>query len=377
MREICPAWKHLWLLLLCGSCHTTAEEPRPVAAIAVDGRGFVDAAGRRFIAWGFNYDHDREGRLLEDYWYDEWPTVESDFSEMKTLGANVVRIHLQLASFLNAPQRVNATALERLADLLALAERTGLLLDVTGLGCYHRHDIPPWFDVLDEVDRWEVQAQFWSAIAQACAGSPAIFCYGLMNEPILPGAGQVETDWLGDEFGGKHFVQRLTLDLRDRTREQVAETWVAKQVAAIRAHDPRRLITVGVIPWAHVFPGAPPLFYSPAVAQHLDFVSVHFYPKSGEIEKALKALRTYDIGKPLVIEEMFPLACSVEELDAFIEGSRDIASGWIGFYWGQTIEETRDDSKGIASAITRTWLEYARDKAPRIVLPPGRPASGR
>ncbi len=46
---------------------------------------------------GVNYDHDSqgEGRLLEDYWIDEWETVRGDFREMKELGANVVRIHLQ------------------------------------------------------------------------------------------------------------------------------------------------------------------------------------------------------------------------------------------------------------------------------------------
>lgn len=26
-----------------------------------------------------NYDHDDDGRLLEDYWQDEWPTVVEDF----------------------------------------------------------------------------------------------------------------------------------------------------------------------------------------------------------------------------------------------------------------------------------------------------------
>ena len=49
-----------------------------------DGTHFVTAeSGRNFVAWGFNYDHDSSGRLLEDYWYDEWNTVVEDFQEMK------------------------------------------------------------------------------------------------------------------------------------------------------------------------------------------------------------------------------------------------------------------------------------------------------
>jgi len=30
--------------------------------------------GSPFVAWGFNYDHDEKGRLLEDYWEAEWTT---------------------------------------------------------------------------------------------------------------------------------------------------------------------------------------------------------------------------------------------------------------------------------------------------------------
>ena len=38
---------------------------------------------------------------------------------------------------------------------------------------------------LDERPRWDVQARFWEAVARACADSPAVFCYDLMNEPVV------------------------------------------------------------------------------------------------------------------------------------------------------------------------------------------------
>jgi hypothetical protein len=78
------------------------------------------------------------------------------------------------------------------------------------------------------------------------------------------------------------------------------------------------MITVGVIPWAHVWPKARPLFYSKQVGENLDFASVHFYPKKGQVEKALAALAVYEVGKPLVVEEMFPLSCGIEELEGRI-----------------------------------------------------------
>jgi hypothetical protein len=75
---------------------------------------------------------------------------------MKKLGANVVRVHLQLGKFMDGPDKPNAKALDHLAKLVRLAETTGLYLNLTGLGCYHKKDVPAWYDKLAEKDRWDV-----------------------------------------------------------------------------------------------------------------------------------------------------------------------------------------------------------------------------
>ena len=93
-------------------------------------------------------------------------------------------------------------------------------------------------------------------------------------------------------------MQRLALELKDRTREQVAEAWVNTMVDAIRKHDQRHMVTVGIIPWVFVFGGGKPDFHAPSVGKRLDFVAVHFYPKKGEVDKALTALKAYEVGKP-------------------------------------------------------------------------------
>lgn len=324
---------------------------------------FVGAvSGKRFVVWGVNYDRDDAGRLLEDYWDKEWATVAEDFHEIKALGANVVRIHLQLGKFMDAADRPNAANLARLGKLVRLAEDTGLYLDVTGLGCYRKKDVPAWYDQLEEAARWNVQERFWRAVAGVCKDSPAIFCYDLMNEPILAGDKKMETDWLAGELGGKFYVQRIALDLAGRTREEVAKQWVEKLTTAIRKVDRRHMITVGVIPWAHVFKGAKPLFYAPGVGDALDFVSVHFYPKKGDVEGALAALKVYEIGKPLVVEEIFPLGCSIEEAAEFISGSRKFCDGWVSFYWGKTIEEN-EKAGDLKGALMARWLRYFRAEA--------------
>ncbi|MFZ5830348.1 MAG: GH39 family glycosyl hydrolase, partial [Planctomycetota bacterium] len=91
------------------------------------------------------------------------------------------------------------------------------------------------------------------------------------------------------------------------------------------------------------------------------FVSVHFYPKKGEVDKALEALAVYDIGKPIVVEETFPLSCSIEELDAFIDGAAGRVDGWISHYFGHTIEEHAQGAEP-GGRLTAEFLEYWRKK---------------
>ena len=63
------------------------------------------------------------------------------------------------------------------------------------------------------------------------------------------------------------------------------------------------------------------------------------------------------------VEEMFPLRCGIEEMEQFIIGSREIADGWISFYWGETIEE--NEQKGdLKGAIVAQWLRKFRELSP-------------
>lgn len=325
----------------------------------------LDGSNQRVVMWGFNYDHDEPGRLLEDYWADEWTTVVEDFREMKALGGNVVRVHLQTGRFMKTAKEPDEANLARLGDLVKLAAETGLYLDLTGLGCYHKQDVPKWYDELEESARWDVQAEFWKAVAKVCKDSPAIFCYDLMNEPVLAG-GEGEKNWLaGEPLGDKYFVQRITLDAKGRSNQEIAKAWIERLTSAIRSVDDRHMITVGVIPWAQVFKGAKPLFHDPEVGAALDFVSVHFYPKKDKLDETLEALKVYEVGKPLVIEEIFPLSASLEETATFIDRSRSHADGWISFYWGRSIEEYEKDGD-LKGAIVGAWLRNFREMSPYI-----------
>ena len=335
--------------------------------VADGGKGFVLAtSGKPFTPWGLNYGN--AGRLIEDFWGDDWATVAADFRDMKRLGANVVRVHLQFGKFMDAADRPNPAALERLGNLLGLAEETGLYLDLTGLACYRKADVPAWYDALGEADRWSAQAEFWRAVAGRCASSPAVFCYDLMNEPFAAGGDKKPGDWYsGKTIGEYDFVQWVALDAKGRPREAIARAWVDRLTAAIRERDKDHMVTVGLLPWV---PGWGHLsgFVPEAVAPGLDFVSVHIYPEKGKVDDALGVLKRFAVGKPVVVEETFPLSCPTADLDAFLDKSRGVASGWMGHYDGQTPERLEALKKGgtltISQAIYLDWLRLFQKRTP-------------
>ena len=359
-------------LVLTSALHGAATKLEPII-VAPDHAGFIEqGTGKAFVPWGVNYGH--AGRLMEDFWDKEWSLIESDFPKIKALGANVVRVHLQFAKFMNAADQPNNAALDKLRRLVALAEETGLYLDVTGLACYRTSDVPPWYDAMDETARWAAQRVFWGAVAEACAKSPAIFCYDLMNEPMVPG-GNAETQWYsGKPLGDYDFLQRISLRLGDRTRSQLAAEWIDTLTIAIRARDKTHLITVGMLPWVtgwgHLFG-----FVPKDVAPHVDFLSIHLYPdtkKPDEVRKALSECVGHH--SPVVIEETFPLICSVAELEAFLKESRSTATGWVWHYDGFTpsdyVERAKNKQSGKTDFLWQAALESFTRVKPTITAKP-------
>jgi WD40 repeat protein len=321
-----------------------------------NGHDFVlSDTGEKFRVRGFNYDHDANGNLLEDYWDQQWSKVEEDFGEMQRLGVNTIRIHLQFAKFMNSATEPNEQSLQKFEKLVQLAERHRLYLDITGLGCYHKKDVPKWYDELNEEARWEAQANFWRAIVARAKSSPAIFCWDLMNEPVVPGGKRKNGEWLGPPFGDKHFVQFITLDQAGRDRTEVAKAWIRKLATAIRQVDSQHLITVGLVDWSLNRPGLTSGFVPETIASEVDFISVHLYPESGKASKDQETLKGFQVGKPVVIEECFPLRCTIAEQKEFLTTNRELIDGWISFYWGETPEEL-ESKKTIPAAILKEWL---------------------
>jgi hypothetical protein len=55
-----------------------------------------------------------------------------------------------------------------------------------------------------------------------------------------------------------------------------------------------------------------------AVAEQVDFVSPHLYPKAKKVDEEIELLKKFDFGKLIVIGETFPLSCSADEEREFL-----------------------------------------------------------
>ena len=180
-----------------------------------------------------------------------------------------------------------------------------------------------------------------------------------MNEPVVPGGARKPGDWLGPPFLGSdagYFVQFIALEQKGRPRPDIARQWCRRLAAAVRSRDRRHLVTVGLVPWSLDRPGITSGFAPKAIAAELDFVAVHLYPEKGKRKEAIETLSGFAVGKPVVIEEMFPLNCSLAEFEQFLDESKRAASGWMGFYWGKTPEQYRK-SAAVQDAVVLGWLE--------------------
>jgi hypothetical protein len=199
-----------------------------------------------------------------------------------------------------------------------------------------------------------------------------------------------------------------------RFRESLAEKWVARQAAAIRAADPDALVTVGLIQWSvpaqRIALEQYAAFRPSVIAKHLDFMELHFYPlakgaykyESAEAETVNLAVlesmarECAKPGLPLVIAEFGwygggPLDAggppATEEQQAqwcrrVVEVTEPMACGWVN--WGMYDHpQARDVSRltglftvdGKEKAWGRTFSELANRlrAAPPTYSLPNRP----
>lgn len=187
--------------------------------------GFNYGLGPRYPILTY-FDHPTERQLRR---------VVAGMRRARSLGANTLRVYLEIRAFMRGPHQTNPRALAALAALLDEAEQLHVYLDLTGNLVWRAP--PAWYDVLPEHARWAVQARFWRAVARTAQGSPAVLVYELTSEPVIADA----QDWYCGAMDGYTFIQRIVRETSGRDPAQPARRWIRLLTRSIRRYDRRHL----------------------------------------------------------------------------------------------------------------------------------------
>jgi len=322
-----------------------SDEPVGLPEVHRQG-GDLLAAGERFRAWGFNYGLGRRYPILA---YFDRPTerrlqrVVADMREARSLGANTLRVYLEIRAFMKGPHQPHRPALAALAALLKKAEQLHVYLDLTGNLVWRAP--PAWYDALPEQARWAVQARFWRAVARTAQGSTAVLVYELTSEPVISDA----EGWYCGAIDGYTFIQRIVRETSGRDENRLARRWIRLLTRSIRRHDRRHLVGLGLLPFGGPFGAA-------NIADLLDVLLLHEYPQEGRESEAISLVRQFAAhGKPVVLGETAPLLATRDTWRAFLSGSHRFLDGHLFFYDGRGPEE-------IGPTAADAWYAAALDE---------------
>jgi endo-1,4-beta-mannosidase len=320
-----------------------------------------------------------------------------DFARMKEMGVNCVRVFLSYGSFCSTAGKLDADGIAKFDQFLAIAEGTGIYVHPTGPD--HWEGLPQWASVDRIADERALVGleSFWREFAARYRERTVIFAYDLRNEPEVawdtPPMRERWRAWTKAKYGSVESVTRAwaltnsTLafenlqppksgkapeaELLDYQlfREGVADEWTERQVKAIKAVDPKALISVGLVQWSVpsciVSPEHYAAFRPERQAKFLDFLEIHFYPfdhgvyeyrdeeDEGRNLAYLESVvrETARFGKPVVVAEFgwygggkpkfdegrHPFATEDQQArwcQRLVESTAGLATGWLnwGFY---------------------------------------------
>jgi hypothetical protein len=302
---------------------------------------------RPWRAWGMNWgvgDHQPVIAYFDDPSAANLSVLSGELGRARSMGANSMRIYLQLGQVMATPTRPRGRTLVALRRLLALAQRDGIYLDVTGDLVWRPSRAPAWYGGLGRRSRWMVQALFWKAVARAASSSPAVLCYELTSEPIVA---QTRASYYG-RIGNWWFQQSIAV-AAPRDADQLARSWTRLLGSAVRSEDDRP-VTIGLLPDT-----AGP--FSPAnIGDLLDMLTVHEYPTTGQAGAAISVIRSFaGARKPVLLGETSMLMDDALTQGRFLTAAGRFLAGAFEFFDGRNPASIQ--VHGIYDAVYRVGLE--------------------
>ena len=290
---------------------TAPRSPLPKVQVAAGGRTFETDDGKPFVPIGVNYYRPGTGWAPQLWKQFDPEATRRDFTRLKELGVNCVRVFLTYGSFFMKPDALEPEGLARFDQLLGIAEEAGIYVHPTGPD--HWEGVPPWAATDRIADEGVLRAleSFWKLFADRYRASNVIFAFDLRNEPQVawdtPAMRAKWNRWLKARYGsadkaahawgvqsetirwGSQAPPPATEAPGDRQlldyqhfREEIADEWTRRQVTAIRSSNAEALVTVGLIQWS--VPAILPsvrhysAFRPQRQAGLVDFMEIHFYP---------------------------------------------------------------------------------------------------
>ena len=309
-------------LLACASPACAVAMPR----ITVRGDQMY-AGNRPWHAWGMNWgvnDHAPVIAYFDDPTAANLDVLRSELATARSMGANSMRIYLQLGQVMATATHTRWRTLAALRRLLALAQRDRVYLDITGDLVWRPSRSPKWYSRLSWQARWRVQALFWKAVAHAAADSRAVLCYELTSEPTV-------SSTPGYYYGriGQWWFRQSIATATGTVADSLARAWTRLLAAAVRSQDDRP-VTIGLLPST----SGP---FAPAnVGEQLDMLVVHEYPTTGQAPAAISLIRSFAAyRKPVLLGETFMLDDDLATQYAFLIGAARYLTGAFEFFDGR------------------------------------------
>lgn len=269
----------------------------PLPRIEIAGTEFR-RLGTRWKGWGCQQlDMDFEEAYITSTGVDDSVrgVMKNTFSGDHANGCNMIRYRWDLWEMLdaNSPDAanitINETTMSSLIRVLDFARQNNMYVLMSG--CRQtavlphsdgRLRIPAWyndaFGNTDPKDRWDIHQFCWEEVTKrvvASKHSSTLVAYELINEPVI--SPSATASWLGPNSSlgtDLYFSTCIARGLTGAPARTAAVTWMTQLKDAIKAIDPKALITVGVFPF-----GGPNQPFGPTNTQTvLDFLSPHFYP---------------------------------------------------------------------------------------------------
>jgi Cellulase (glycosyl hydrolase family 5) len=260
-----------------GLSGNTLKTRRELPRISVEGTNFK-RLGVNLKLFGFS----PQNFYFVDDFYNwtvggiERTAVETEIQGNRSMGANVMRLYLQMWDFIQGTYGSLSVKIGPMANLLHqvnLARRNDTYLLICGANCWIPTNTPTWYDSETNANRWNVQQYFWEQIVKSIKTSgnaSTVLGYDLINEPNI--SADSDASWYGGTINGISYSPLIARGVTSGNYNSTVQSWITQLKTAIKTIDSQALVTFGALPFTS---GA---FSYGNTQSLLDFVSPHIYP---------------------------------------------------------------------------------------------------